>query len=135
MKPKVPPKTPLGRAITYTLNQWQTLQVYLTDGRIPIDNNQVERQIRRIAVGRKNYLFAGSDEGARRAAILYSVLGTRSLVGVDPSAYMRDVLERISRGWPASRIAELLPEEWAAEQARAAAGPPPATELDPLPQN
>lgn len=135
MKPKIPPKTPLGRAITYMLNQWQTLQVYLTDGRIPIDNNQVERQIRRIAVGRKNYLFAGSDEGARRAAILYSVLGTCSLVEADPFAYMRDVLERISRGWPASRIGELLPEAWVAEQARKAAGPPPATDHDPLPQN
>ena len=133
MQPTVPPKTPLGRAITYAVNQWQSLQVYLTDGRIPIDNNGVERQIRRIAVGRKNFLFAGSDEGARRAAILYSVLGTCSLLGIDPYAYMRDVLERISRGWPGSRIRELLPEAWAAEKARADAGPPPGPPAAPPP--
>lgn len=120
MQMQVPPKTPLGRAITYAINQWASLQVYLTDGRIPIDNNAVERQIRRIAVGRKNYLFAGSDAGAERAATLYSVLGTCSLVGVDPYAYMRDVLERVSAGWPGSRVAELLPAAWAAEQARPA---------------
>jgi transposase len=133
MQPDVPPKTPLGKAITYAVNQWASFQVYLTDGRVPIDNNGVERQIRRIAVGRKNYLFAGSDEGARRAAILYSVLGTCSLVGADPYAYMRDVLERISRGWPGSRVAELLPEAWAAEKARAAAGPPPGPPDAPAP--
>ncbi len=131
MQPNVPPKTPLGRAITYAVNQWQSFQVYLTDGRIHIDNNGVERQIRRIAVGRRNYLFAGSDDGARRAAVLYSVLGTCSLVGADPYAYMRDVLERISRGWPGSRIAELLPEAWVAEKARAAAEPPAEAPAEP----
>lgn len=127
MKPSVAPKSPLGRAITYAVNQWPSLQVYLTDGRIPIDNNGVERQIRRVAVGRKNYLFAGSDEGARRAAILYSILGTCSLTGADPYAYLRDVLEHLSHGWPASRIAELLPDAWAAAVCvREAAGPPDA---------
>jgi hypothetical protein len=124
MKPNVPPKTPLGRAITYGINQWQSLQVYLTDGRIPIDNNGVERQIRRVAIGRRNWLFAGSDDGARRAAIMYSILGTCSLVGADPQAYMRDVLERISHRWPSSRIAELLPGAWAAEHRCATTGPP-----------
>jgi transposase len=121
MRLKEPPKTPLGRAITYAINQWASFQVYLTDGRVPIDNNSVERQIRRIAVGRKNYLFAGSDEGARRAAILYSILGTCSLVGADPFAYMRDVLERISGDWRYSRVSELTPAAWVEEKARAAA--------------
>lgn len=121
--PEVPPKTPLGRAVTYAVNQWASLQVYLTDGRVPIDNNSVERQLRRVAVGRRNWLFAGSDEGARRAAILFSVLGTCSLAGADPFEYLRDVLGRTLREWPPERIHELLPAAWVAK--RAAAAQPP----------
>lgn len=109
-----PPKTPLGAAVNYALNQWDSLQVYLTDGLVPIDNNGVERAIRPIAVGRGNYLFAGSDNGAKRAAVLYSILGTCRLVGVDPYVYIRDVLITISKGWPQERIGELLPGAWAA---------------------
>lgn len=114
--PNAPPKSPLGKALTYAINQWETLKVYLDDGLIPIDNNAVERVLRPICVGRKNYLFAGSDAGARRAETIYSVLGTAALVGVDPVAYLRDVLDRISRGWPSNRIDELLPDAWAAQQ-------------------
>ena len=113
--PSAPPKSPLGRALTYAINQWETLKVYLGDGLVPIDNNAVERALRPIAIGRKNYLFAGSDAGARRAETLYTVLGTAAIVGVEPIAYLRDVLDRISRGWPADRVAELLPDTWAAE--------------------
>jgi len=133
MRLREPPKTPLGRAITYAINQWASFQVYLTDGRVPIDNNSVERQIRRIAVGRKNYLFAGSDEGARRAAILYSVLGTCSLAGADPFAYMRDTLERISGDWQYSRVGELTPAAWVEEKAREKARADPALGYDPDP--
>lgn len=115
--PNAPPKSPLGKALTYTINQWETLKVYLGDGRVPIDNNAVERALRPICVGRKNYLFAGSDAGARRAETIYSVLGTAALVGIDPVAYIRNVLDRISRGWPGDRIDELLPDAWAAQQA------------------
>ena len=112
--PLATPKSPLGKALTYAVNQGPTLRVFLEDGQVPIDNNRVERALRTVAVGRKNYLFAGSDDGARRAAILYTVLGTARLAGVDPLAYLTDVLDRISLGWPGSRIAELLPDAWAA---------------------
>lgn len=110
--PSAVPKSPLGRAITYAVNQWPHLVVYLEDGAVPIDNVLVEQRIRPVAVGRKNYLFAGSDEGARRASIIYSILANCTLADVEPFAYLRDVLDRLSHGWPASRIAELLPQNW-----------------------
>jgi len=119
--PNTPPKCQLGKALHYAKNQWDSLQVYLTDGQVPIDNNGVEREIRRVAVGRKNWLFAGSDEGGRRAAILYSILGTCALVGADPYLYVRDVLDKIIHGWPNRRVRELLPDAWVAERERAAA--------------
>jgi len=110
--PTAIPKSPMGRAITYAVNQWPHLLVYLDDGALPISNIVVEQRIRPLAVGRKNYLFAGSDEGAWRAAIIYSILANCTLAGVEPFAYMRDVLDRLSRGWPAARIADLLPQNW-----------------------
>lgn len=110
--PDVNPKSPLGKALTYAVNQWRTLTVYLDDGAVPIDNNEVERRIRPVAVGRKNYLFAGSDSGGERAAVIYSILASCKLAGVEPFAYVRDVLDRLSKGWPASRLPELLPEHW-----------------------
>lgn len=110
--PDVNPKSPLGKALTYAINQWPTLTVYLDDGAVPIDNTEVERRIRPVAVGRRNYLFAGSDSGGERAAVIYSILACCNLAGVDPFAYMRDVLDRLSKGWPASRLSELLPENW-----------------------
>src|SRR5206468_2352005 len=75
-----------------------------------LDNNCYERQIRSLAVGRKNYLFAGSDAGAERAATLYSLLRTAALAGIDTYAYLIKLLERLAAGWPQSRIDELLPE-------------------------
>lgn len=114
---QVPPKSPLGKAITYALNRWPALLPFLDEGHLPIDNNHVEREFRPVASGRVNWLFAGSDEGARRASIFYSLLGTCALVGIqDPFLYLRDVLQRISQGWPNSRIHELLPAAWAKEQ-------------------
>ncbi len=121
--PTAVPKSPMGKAITYAVNQWPYLTVYLDDGAVPISNIAVEQRIRAIALGRKNYLFAGSDEGAWRAAIIYTILANCTLAGVEPFAYMRDVLDRLSRGWPASRIDELLPQNW-----RPPGGPPPQTE-------
>jgi transposase len=110
---QAPPKTPLGQAITYALRQWPTLQVFLWDGAQPIDNNHTERTLRPIAVGRKNWLFAGSDEGARRLAILYTLVQSSALCGIsDPWHYLRDVLQKLSRGWPQSRLDELLPLAW-----------------------
>lgn len=108
----IEPKSLLAKAVTYTVNQWDSLQVYLSDGAIPIDNNRVEQRMRPVAVGRKNYLFAGSDAGASRAAILYTIIAGCHLSGVNPFDYVRDVLERLSAGWPQSRLTELLPENW-----------------------
>jgi len=116
MVPAATPKSPLGQALTYTVNQWTALTRFLEDGALEIDNNGCERALRQVAVGRKNYLFAGSDEGARRAAIIYTVFGTCRLHDVDPWAYVRDVLEKLARGWKQGRIDELLPPAWAAAQ-------------------
>jgi transposase len=107
------PSSPLGKAMGYALRQWEALIRYTEDGRLPIDNGEVERAIRVVAVGRKNYLFAGSDAGGERAAIAYSLLGSCTLASVDPWAYLKDVLEKIAGGWKQSRIDELLPDKWA----------------------
>jgi hypothetical protein len=110
--PQAPPKSPLGEALRYSANQWAALQRFLEDGRLELDNNGCERALRAIAVGRKNWLFAGSDEGAHRAAVIYTVIGTCRLSGVDPWENVRDVLEILAAGWLQSRIDELLPPNW-----------------------
>jgi transposase len=106
---KILPQSAIGRAFEYTLKLWPRLIRYLVDGRLYIDNNPVENTIRPVAVGRKNYLFAGSDDGARRAAIIYSLLGTCKARGVDPMAWLTDILNRIP-DHKANRLLELLPE-------------------------
>ena len=90
------------------MGRWEALTRYLHDGRIEIDNNAAERSIRGIALGRKNYLFAGSDAGGGRAATIYSLIETAKLNGIDPEAWLRDVLARIA-DHPINRVAELLP--------------------------
>jgi transposase len=120
-RPSLPPKTPLGTAVGYASNQWNSLVRYVEDGRIPIDNNHVERLHRAPGIGRRNWLFCGNDDGARRAAILYTVLANCGLHGVEPAEYLRDVLWKLATGWPASRLDELLPHRWKA--ARRAADP------------
>jgi len=117
------PKSPMGEAIGYARRQWAALNRYLDDGRLEIDNNAAERALRAIAIGRKNWLFAGSDEGGRRAAIIYSLIGTCKRHGVEPFAYLRDVLERVSTH-PQSGIAALLPHHWQAAQDLAASSGP-----------
>jgi transposase len=107
-------KSDLAGAIHYALARWRALTRYCEDGRIEIDNNIAERSLRAIALGRKNYLFAGSDAGGQRAAILYSLLGTAKLNGIDPEAYLRYVLERIAEH-PINRVDELLPWNLAAQ--------------------
>ena len=92
------------------LARWTALVRFLDDGRVGIDNNPAERALRGVAVGRKNYLFAGSSRGAERAAF-YSLIETAKLNGLDPEAYLRDVLRRIA-DHPASRLADLLPWRW-----------------------
>jgi hypothetical protein len=101
-------KSPLAGAIQYTLTRWIALTRYVEDGRIEIDNNAAERAIRALVLGRRNYLFAGSDAGGETAARLYSLIGTCRLYGIDPHAYLRHVLERIAEH-PINRIEELLP--------------------------
>jgi transposase len=101
-------KSDLAGAIHYALSRWRALTRYCEDGRIEIDNNAAERSLRAIALGRKNYLFAGSDAGGERAAIIYSLLGTAKLNGINPEAYLRYVLERIAEH-PINRVEELLP--------------------------
>ena len=105
---KVSTKSELAKAARYSLARWAALTRYVDDGRIEIDNSAAERAIRGIALGRSNYLFMGSDEGGHRAASLYSLVETAKLNGLDPQAYLREVLERIAEH-PINRIDELLP--------------------------
>ncbi len=112
-RPKLSQKTDLAAAIRYTLSRWKALTRFVADGRLEIDNNAAERSIRPLALGRKNYLFAGSDKGGERAAAVYSLIETAKLNSIDPEAYLRDVLSRIA-DHPINRIGELLPWNWAA---------------------
>jgi transposase len=105
------PKSPMGEAFTYARNQWAALNRYVEDGDLAIDNNASERALRGVAVGRKNWLFAGSDDGGRRAATLYSLIESAKRTGVEPWAYLRELLVRIDTH-SASRIAELMPCRW-----------------------
>jgi transposase len=105
------PKSPMGQAITYALNQWDALSVYTTDGRLAIDNNAAENALRRVAVGRKNWLFCGSDNGGHTAAVLFSLIATCQRHRVEPFAYLRDVLEYIA-ATPLSQLDQLLPDRW-----------------------
>lgn len=114
--PKLSGKSELAAAMRYGLNRWNSLIHYANDGHIEIDNNAAERSIRGIALGRKNYLFAGSDAGGERAAAIYSLIETAKLNGLDPEAYLRDVLTRIA-DHKINRVAELLPWNWGAAKA------------------
>ena len=105
------PKNPLSEAINYTLNHWQQLTAYLQDGRLPIDNNLVENAIRPVALGRKNWLFAGSPEGAQRMAIIYSLVATCKLNSINPYEYFIDIMPKIA-AYPANKIADLMPINW-----------------------
>lgn len=113
---KVPPGSATARAIDYSLTRWAALTRYLDDARLPADNNRVENLIRPIAVGRNNWLFAGSLRAGQRAAAVMSLIHSARLNGHDPHAYLRDVLERLPTQ-PARRIGELLPHRWSAQTA------------------
>lgn len=110
------PKSPIGKATRYAINQWPTLIVFLDDARVPLANAHVERQQRRIALGRKNYLFSGSHDGARRLAIVQTIVVNCDLLGISMWHYLRDIFQRLADGWPHSRLAELTPSAWAAAQ-------------------
>lgn len=109
------PKSPMGQAITYALNQWEALGVYATDGDLAIDNNAAENALRRVAIGRKNWLFCGSDNGGHTAAVLFSFIATCQRHQVDAFAYLRDLLTRIA-ATPLSQLDQLLPDRWQAAQ-------------------
>jgi transposase len=109
--PRVLPKSPIGEAVQYALNQWNALKRYLDDGDLAIDNNAAENAIRPIALGRKNYLFLGSDRGGRAAACFYSLIASAKRHGIEPFFYLRDLLLRI-RTHPQDRLEELLPDSW-----------------------
>jgi transposase len=106
----VVPKSPIGQALHYCLERWDKLVLYTTNGMLEIDNNLVENAIRPVAVGRKNYLFAGSHNGAQRAAMLYSFLGICKINDINPFEWLRSTLERIPTH-PVNRISELLPRK------------------------
>jgi hypothetical protein len=105
------PKSPLGTAIGYTLRNWTALTRYTEDGRLKIDNNGAEQALRPIVLGRRNWLFAGSEAAAHRTAILCSMVQTCKHLQLDPFAYLRDVIERVSTH-PARLVLELTPREW-----------------------
>jgi transposase len=110
---QVLPKSPLGKAISYTLRNWKALNRYTEAAFLSIDNNLSERQIKLMVIGRKNWMFAGSENGARNSAILFSLVVSCQLAGVDPFAYFRDILTRLP-DHPPDRIDELIPREWKA---------------------
>ena len=108
---QVTPKSTIGKALAYSIERWERLSLYTQDGKLNIDNNPVENSIRPVAIGRKNYLFAGSHEAAQRSAMLYSLLGTCKMHGVDPYQWLKIVLEKIA-DHPINKITELLPHHF-----------------------
>ncbi len=108
---QVLPKSKIAEAIAYTLNLWPRLERYTLDGRLEIDNNLIENLIRPVALGRKNYMFAGSHRGARVAAIIYSLVASAKQNNVEPFSYLKDVIGRIA-DHRHNNLKELLPPFW-----------------------
>jgi hypothetical protein len=108
---KVPQGSATAKAIDYSLRRWQALTVFVDNAQVPIDNNWVENQIRPIALGRKNWLFAGSLRAGQRAAAIMSLIQSAKLNGLDPHVYLKDVMDKLPT-WPNRRILELLPHRW-----------------------
>jgi len=121
------PKSPIGGAIGYARSNWVALNRYTEAGFLAIDNNASERAVKPVAIGRKNWLFAGSEGGGRTAATLFSLASTCQALKIDPFGYLRDVLERVCNH-PARKVAEMLPNRWRglcrdAEASRSTRGP------------
>lgn len=108
---QVLPQSAIGKAIAYSLQRWDRLSDYVNDGKLNIDNNPVENSIRPVALGRKNYLFAGSHEAAKRSGMLYSLLGTCKMHGIEPYSWLKDVLHRIA-DHPVNKVQDLLPHQY-----------------------
>jgi transposase len=130
-RPQVLPKSPMGEAVGYALNNWTALIRYTEAGFLAIDNNVAEREMQRVAIGRKNWLFVGSPAGGRTATVLLSFTSTCHRLGVEPWAYLQDVLTRLP-ATPAEQLTELLPDHWqAARQASTGTATTPPTDLPP----
>jgi transposase len=110
-RPAIPPSTPLGKAIGYLHRQWTRLILFLTDGEIELTNNRVERELRALVLGRKNWLFAAGDLGGKRTATILSIVATCIAHRVNPRAYLHAVTKLIVNGWPQTRLRELLPDK------------------------
>ena len=110
---RISAKSDAAKALGYALDRWDALSRYASDGRLSIDNNPAERALRTIAISRKNFLFLGSDEGGRRAAIIYTLAQSAKLNGLNPHAYLAGVLDALARGHSNLRLADLTPWAWA----------------------
>ena len=115
-QPRHPPKSPISTATRYALNQWRELGRFLDDARVPLDNNASERSLRRVALGRKNYLFVGDVEAGASIAGLYTLVATCEARNINPFAYLADVIPRV-QDHPKRRLDELLPGNWSRAQA------------------
>ena len=118
------PRSAMGQAIGYALNQWNALCVYATEGFLAIDNNAAERAMKRVAIGRKNWLFAGNDRAGETTALLYSLTASAERHGLDPQRYLTGLFARLPFA-PAGEIDQFLPDVW--KQAELAESPPPPT--------
>ena len=105
------PKHPMAEAVNYTLNQWNELNVYTTDGAVPIDNNMSERDVKRIVLNRKNSLFVGNERGGQTAAILSSLTSTCRRHGIDPQRYLTQLLTNLP-STPIGQLDQWLPDQW-----------------------
>jgi len=112
LAPLTTPQSPLGKAVSYAIDQWPTCTRYAATGFLPIDNNPAERSIRPIAIGRKNYLFLGSGEAGDWAAVAYSVIGSCQLNGFDPRRYLLDIAPRLTER-TFTNYAAITPRAWA----------------------
>jgi transposase len=127
-RPEVLPKSPMGEAISYALNNWEALRRYTEAGFLTIDNNVSEREMKKIAIGRKNWLSIGSPRGGQTAAVLFSITSTCQRLGVEPWTYLQDVLMRLP-ATPGGQLNDLLPDHWqSALEPKVATPPEPATE-------
>jgi hypothetical protein len=131
-RPEVLPKSPMGEAIAYALNNWAALARYTEAGFLAIDNNAAEREMKRIAIGRKNWLSVGSPRGGQTAAVLLSFTSTCQRLGVEPWAYLQDVLTRLPAA-PAGPLGAFLPDQWQATRRAEQAPPPPPAPAAPPP--
>ena len=112
LKPGKQPSSKLGKALSYADTIWDRLTAYAEDGRLPINNNAAERMIRPVALGRNNWLFFGSERGGKAAANWMSIIGTCKRAGVEPFAYLSDVLRRLPSAKTGAGVRELLPDVW-----------------------